>query len=333
MAKAMQTQLFSVLPRAAGALLLAGCAVTSHATRTAPLGAPSSLAALEALVDQPGPIQIETVTVADWQVPLSGLLNLDDPSARAAGLEDRDEPIHIFLHSLRHPTRGAFVVDSGVEEALAGDRERAAVRGLVASVAGLDALKVRLDTRSWLERQPAPLSGVLLTHLHLDHVMGLPDIPAGTPIYTGPGEAQATSFENLFVQGTTDRELAGHAPLSEWPFRPAREGAAEGITAVLDVFGDGTLWALHVPGHTPGSTAYLARSPRGPVLFTGDACHTAWGWEHGVEPGTFSSDRERSRSSLIALRALVQRHPHIDVRLGHQTRPPAPAAVAARPEG
>jgi glyoxylase-like metal-dependent hydrolase (beta-lactamase superfamily II) len=309
---------------------LTGCAVTSHGTQAARLGAPSSLAALEAVLDQPGPIRVQTLVAADWHVPLSGMLNLDDPSARAAGLEDREEPLHIFLHSLWHPTRGSFIVDSGVESALANDREHAAVRGLVASVAGIDELRVRMDTRSWLEQQSTPLRGVLLTHLHLDHVMGLPDVPAGTPIYTGAGEAQAASFENVFVQGTTDRELAGHAPLEEWPFPPNAAGA--GIAAVLDVFGDGTLWALHVPGHTPGSTAYLARSTEGPVLFTGDACHTAWGWEHGVEPGTFSSDQPRSRTSLLALIELVKRHPNIDVRLGHQSRSqPAPLTADAQP--
>jgi len=324
------TAISSVISGFTAALWLAGCAVTSHGTQPAQLGTPRTLAALEAVVDQPGPIEVETLAAGDWHVPLSGLLNLDDPSAQAAGLEDREEPIEIYLHALRHPSFGLFLIDSGVEAALAGDRDHAAIGGLVANAAGLDDLKVRLDTRAWLARQHEPLRGVLLTHLHLDHVMGLPDVPADTPIFTGPGEAQATSFENLFVQSTTDRELAGHAPLSEWVFAAAgeRTDTEAGIAAALDVFGDGSLWALHVPGHTPGSTAYLARSPRGPVLFTGDACHTAWGWEHGVEPGTFSSDQPRSRASLLALRALAERHPNIDVRLGHQSLQPGAAASA-----
>jgi glyoxylase-like metal-dependent hydrolase (beta-lactamase superfamily II) len=313
----------------AAGLLLAGCAVTSHQTQVAQLGVPSSLAALEAVIDQPGPITVQTVTAAEWHVPLSGLINLDDPIARAAGLEERDEPVQIFLHSLRHPSQGMYLVDSGVQADIHGDGS--AIGGLVASVAGIDELKVELDTRAWLKRQAAPLRGVLLTHLHLDHVMGLPDIPPGTPLYAGPGEAQASSFENLFVQGTTDRELEGHAALSEWPF-PLIANDERGIAAVLDVFGDGTLWALHVPGHTPGSTAYVARSADGPVLFTGDACHTAWGWQNGVEPGSFSSDQPRSRQSLLALRALVQRHPGMAVRLGHQRLQPAGTAVAARSE-
>ncbi|HKO94148.1 MAG TPA: MBL fold metallo-hydrolase, partial [Polyangiaceae bacterium] len=324
--KSMQTFTFFV---AWSALLLAsGCAVTTHSTRTGTLGVPRPLEALEAVVEQPGPLEVETLVAATWHVPLSGMLNFDDPQVQAAGLEDRDEPIQLFLHAVHHPTRGTFLIESGVESALVADRERAAIRGLVASVAGVDDLHVKQDTRSWLASRGQRLSGVFLTHMHLDHILGLPDVPAHVPIYTGPGEAQASSFENLFVQGTTDRELEGHLPLEEWPFVPLPASATEqsaGIAGLLDIFGDGSLWALYVPGHTPGSTAYLARTVAGPVLFTGDACHTVWGWEHGVEPGTFSSDRPRSRRSLLALLELVKRHPSIDVRLGHQSRPSVPA--------
>lgn len=323
-ARALVLPGFFYIPAAAA--LLAGCAVTSHDTTPAALGRPSSLAALEAVLDEPGPIEIETVISADWQVPLAGLLNLDNPAATAAGLEDRDEPIHVFLHALRHPTQGLYIIDSGVEHALAHDRDDAAIGGLVANVAGIDELVVKVDTKRWLEQQEQPPSGVLLTHLHLDHVMGLPDVPRGTPIYTGPGEADARSFQNLFVQSTTNQELEGHVPLREWQF--ARTEADGGIVGVLDVFGDATLWALWLPGHTDGSTAYLARSPSGPVLFTGDVCHTGWGWHNAVEPGTFSHDLPRSRQSLLALLELARRHPTLNVRLGHQTLEPArPAQI------
>jgi hypothetical protein len=30
----------------------------------------------------------------------------------------------------------------------------------------------------------------------------------------------------------------------------------------------------------------LARTTTGPVLLTGDTCHTRWGWDNSVEPGT-----------------------------------------------
>ncbi|HEU4407042.1 MAG TPA: MBL fold metallo-hydrolase [Polyangiaceae bacterium] len=307
--------LVALVAAPAAALGLVGWRTSTHAVEPSPLGVPRPARELEASLSAPGPITVETVVGADWQVDRSGLINLDHPRARAAGLRDGGEPIQIYLHALRHPTRGLFLIDTGVERALSRAPERAAIRGLVASALHAETMRVGTDTATWLEAQPAPPAGVLLTHLHLDHVSGMPDVPAATPVYAGPGEAASREALNLFVQPVTDRTLAGHGPLREWGFVPEPGGAFAGV---LDLFGDGTLWAIWVPGHTPGSTAYLARTPAGPVLFTGDACHTAWGWEHAVEPGTFSHDRPGSAESLARLRALVERHPEIDVRPGHQ---------------
>jgi glyoxylase-like metal-dependent hydrolase (beta-lactamase superfamily II) len=86
----------------------------------------------------------------------------------------------------------------------------------------------------------------------------------------------------------------------------------------LDVFGDGSVWALWVPGHTPGSVAYVVRTTHGPVLLTGDASHTRWGWEHNVEPGSFSGNMPKSVESFTRLKALAEKVPGIDVHLGHQ---------------
>lgn len=296
---------------------LQGCVSTGHATGKALWGTPTSSAQVESQLDAPGLIEVESVASASWQVPRSGVLNLEHPKAKAAGLDDSPEPIVIYFHALRHPTRGLFIVDTGVEKAFVADPEHALVSGLTKRLARLDTLKVHVDLATWLAQQPQALSGVFLTHLHLDHIMGLRDVPRGTPIFVGAGEGRAHGALNLFTRPIADRALAGHDALAEWQFQTDPE---QRFAGVLDVFGDGSLWALHVPGHTPGSTAYLARTPKGPVLLAGDACHTAWGWEHGVEPGTFSSDQPQSAESLASLEALVRRHPTIDVRLGHQAR-------------
>lgn len=291
-------------------ILSLGCVLSRHATAPSQLGA-APAADWEAQLDTPGPVTVSTVASADWQVPLSGLLDLDDPAARAAGLEEREEPIQVFFHVIEHPTHGLFLVDTGVETALRDDPERAAVRGLVADQAHVEKLVFHAPLGEWLAGRP--VAGVMLTHLHLDHVTGMADVPPGTPVYTGPGETGATSPLNLVLRPTVDRALAGKGTIQEWNFVED-----ERFAGVLDVFGDGTVFALWSPGHTAGSTAYVVRGPDGPVLLTGDVSHTRWGWDNGVGPGTFSEDRVTGARSLEALRALALRHPGLDVRLGHQ---------------
>ncbi len=297
------------------ALLGSACAYTGHAAQPSALGVPSSSGKLLAVLDQPGPLEVETVASTDWAVARAGLIDLDHPKARAAGLVDGDEPIQIFFHVVRHPRQGTFLIDTGVERALRDAPDRAAIRGPVARLVHADAMKFHEPLGDFLARERRPIAGVFFTHLHFDHVSGVPDVPRGTPLYAGPGETTGRSWMNLFTRPSVDRALAGQAAISEWPFHPDPDGRFAGV---VDVFGDGSLWAIWTPGHTPGSTAYLARTPAGPVLFTGDTCHTAWGWENGVEPGYFTADRAANARSLQQLERLVAEHPRVDVRLGHQ---------------
>jgi glyoxylase-like metal-dependent hydrolase (beta-lactamase superfamily II) len=273
-----------------------------------------------AALQSPGPVRLEKVVAADWAVPRSGLVNLDHPKARAAGLEDGDEPIQLYLYALHHPTRGTFVVDSGIEGGFRDPERNARVGFLVRKAMNTDRLVVHETTGEWLAGNESRLDGVFLTHLHLDHIMGLPEVPSSVPVYMGPGETEASGFLNLFSRGTTDALLQGAGPLREWQFAPDPDGRFEGL---LDVFGDGSVWAIHAPGHTPGSTAFAIATTEGPALLLGDTCHTRWGWENGVEPGTFSLDRPRSAESLARLRALAARIPDVRVHPGHQSLDPS----------
>lgn len=214
---------------------------------------------------------------------------------------------------MRHPSRGLFLIDSGVERALL-EGDDPLLPGWMHGAMNADALEVEVDMASWIAAQAEPVRGVVLTHLHLDHVLGLREIEA--PVYMGPGDAALREPLHVLTSSIFDRALAGH-PLYEWRYR---QNDGDEFAGVIDVFGDETFWAISLPGHTPGTTAYLARTPNGPVLFTGDVSHTVWGWENDVPPGTFSHDPRGSAESFARLRDFVRRHPNIDVRLGHQLR-------------
>jgi glyoxylase-like metal-dependent hydrolase (beta-lactamase superfamily II) len=299
---------------AIGARAAIGFPATHHGAERSVLGRPSRGQELEAWVERPGPLRVETVVGCDWVVPRSGVINLDHPKAKAAKLSDGDEPIVVVFHVLRHPTHGVFLIDTGVERAMRDTPEQSLATGLVAKVMHLEKMRFKTVTSEWLERANVVPSGVFLTHLHLDHVTGMRDIPSTVPVYVGSREASEHSFMHWFTVSITDEALAGKPPLREWTFERDPDQIFQGI---VDVFGDRSLFALQTPGHTAGSTAYLARTERGPVLITGDASHTIWGWEHGVEPGSYSEDSATGVETLERLKRFVARHPTVDVRLGH----------------
>ncbi len=296
-------------------MLLTSCAATNHPSQKSALGTARSSDDLLAVLDVPGDVVVETINSTDWQVDRGGLINLEHPKAKAAGLTDGPEPIQIYFHVIRHPTKGTFIVDTGVETALRDDPSKSALSWLLLKYLKPETLKVHMPLGEWISKEPQPLSGVFLTHVHFDHITGMADVPKGTAVYSGPGEAEASAAMNMATQGTANRAMAGKAAISEWQYAPDTAGRFEGV---IDVFGDGLVWAIWMPGHTPGSTAYLVRTASGPVLLTGDVTHTRWGWDNDVEPGTFTSDGPKSVESFRKLKAFALEHPNMSVRLGHQ---------------
>src|SRR5205085_11189591 len=110
--------------------------------------------------------------------------NLAHPKARAAGLANESIPIVLSVHVVRHPTRGLFVIDTGVPRRWEnGAKDNVAgliAGGIVSSIAPVEPLA------DLVARHGPPLAGVFFTHMHIDHVLGLPDVPKGTPIFAGP---------------------------------------------------------------------------------------------------------------------------------------------------
>lgn len=280
---------------------------TRHPSTAANLGASSDRSALISSLEQGSRVVLNTVESADWSAELGGLLNLDHPHAQAAGLQNHAEPIKVYSYQISHPIHGDFLVDTGVSQRFVQQPEAHGVpRWLVPKLA-IDTMQILRSTEQLIEELDGPLQGVFLTHLHIDHISGLPAIDADVPLYTGKGEASDTFFIYALTHGIVDSLLSGRPHLQEWQ------------APIVNIFGDGSVFAIHAPGHTAGSTAFMVNTETGPVLLTGDASHTAWGWNNAVEPGKFSTDQSRSRETLLNLIQLVKEYPQIQVKLGHQS--------------
>ena len=265
---------------------------------------PSTLNTTSGLAElsEPGPIEHTVFVSAYWAAKASGLVNFDNPGA--AELEDHDVRIALPVHVLTHPTHGTVLIDTGVPWELQA-------KGLPAKLATrpMELVKPLGDIVDEVDS----LSAVFLTHMHVDHILGLPDVPVGTPLYVGPDEWSARGGGLGLLHRSINASFGEHA-FSELEF----SGPVDGFDGAFDVWGDGTLWVLYTPGHTPGSISLVARTTEGGMLFTGDTCHTLWGWEHGVEPGGFTEDHASNLRNLGLLKELAEEH-ELTVWVGHET--------------
>lgn len=92
-----------------------------------------------------------------------------------------------------------------------------------------------------------------------------------------------------------------------------------GFRSSYDLFGDGSLVLVPLPGHTAGNTGLFINRASGSRLFlVGDA---AWSSENYMRPATmhpilwsmFTSDDATARQTLIDLQRFSLRHPEIPV--------------------
>jgi glyoxylase-like metal-dependent hydrolase (beta-lactamase superfamily II) len=216
---------------------------------------------------------------------------------------------------IRHPTQGDFLVDSGLDASFGRERYgniQRPTRWLLALL--YDAPYTQdpgQDVFSQLRHFAAQPKAVFLTHLHMDHTAAIPGLPATTQIVTGPGEADDPV--QLFGYGHFDKSRR----LYELDFSRARDMPPLG--PAIDLFGDGSMWAVHTPGHTRGHVSFVVVTTAGPVLLTGDASHFRWAFAHDVGPsGTSGEEDAVGQSSLERLRAFARQFPEVTVFTGHE---------------
>ena len=183
--------------------------------------------------------------------------------------------------------------DTGLDGALAGkarDANGSQVKDTI--VAQLARIGVR----------PADISYVGISHYHYDHIGQLADFPAAT-----------------LLIGKADWEAVKLRPAVEPRFRRwlTGGGKVEQLPGDKDVFGDGRVTILRMPGHTEGHQVLLVRLASGPVLVSGDQYHFAENRRAGGVPSfnvnradtLASHDRFEKLAANLRAKVIIQHEP------------------------
>lgn len=156
----------------------------------------------------------------------------------------------------------------------------------------------------------------LLSHLHWDHVSGIPDIP-GVPLRVNRVEYDAARLGLLDDSQALVRRLMCNNPLEFFDFSGP---AYEGFRASYDLFGDGSIVLVPLPGHTAGNTGMFINRPNRSegkrLLLLGDAAWVSANFErpatmHPLIWNKVTSDDATARQTLIHLHHFAQAHPEV----------------------
>ncbi|TMD83663.1 MAG: MBL fold metallo-hydrolase, partial [Chloroflexi bacterium] len=157
------------------------------------------------------------------------------------------------------------------------------------------------------------LDFAVLSHLHWDHVGGIPDIP-GVPLHVNRVEYEAAKLGLLDARHGLVRRLMGDNPVELFD---CAGPTYEGFRSSLDLFGDGSVVLVPLPGHTAGNTGMFINRSNGPRVFLlGDA---TWVSENYMRPATMhpflwsrvTSDDATARQTLIDLHYYALQHPEV----------------------
>ncbi|MEI2774911.1 MAG: N-acyl homoserine lactonase family protein [Tetrasphaera sp.] len=224
-------------------------------------------------------------------------------------LADGDITIPSATFVIEHPRHGLLAFDTGLAIDAAGDPHHA--YGQMADVFPIDFPESRR-----LDRQLADLGfttgdvkRVVLSHGHWDHTGGLAHFPDAEG-FVGAGE-----LDYVHRPGRQDAAMFRTSDLDGGP--QTWHAVPAGVDH--DVFGDGSVVVLSLPGHTVGTLGLQLRFPDGRTfVLTGDAAHLqeALALDAGMP---FDVDPRIKRTSYQRLRLLASQ-PDTTVWVNHDPR-------------
>ena len=261
----------------------------------------------ENILSHPQPITIRTYSTGMMTTLLSVIMNLEHSQAQDIKDELVQYPVNVSI--IQHQEFGTYLIDAGLDASYV-DNPLGFMKGIMTKNLGRATQDPNTDIATILDREKVQIRGVFLTHLHFDHTAGILDLPKDIPYFVSKDEPYANF--RFFYHGD---HLAGVDEIYDLDLAEGIELSPLGKS--VDVFGDGSLWAISARGHSKGQIMYFVNGIEGQILVTGDACNTRYQFDTGVGPGGFSSDLEQAQETLDRIIAFKEQYPEVKLVYGH----------------
>jgi len=252
----------------------------------------------------PHPVQIQSFKTGTVVINSRGTLNPEHPQAK--NVLDEELEVPILAHWVHHEDKGDFLIDTGLDASYTQDP-----RGRMEGTA-VDEFRQNKgeNISNFLQKNHINLKMVFLSHLHADHAAGVRELPKHIPYVIPKGEYAEYHPE---IHGNF---LEGLEELYEIDFLKANRMPPLGLSA--DLLGDGSLWAIHTPGHTPWHVSFIVNCLEGPILLTIDAVFVNENLKLGVAPSDYTWDVIKAQETLDKIIEFLRMHKQVRVGAGHE---------------
>lgn len=224
---------------------------------------------------------------------------------------------------IEHPTQGVVLFDTGYSE-----------RFFTATKSFPNALyrwltPVFLDENRTAKSQLAragiknkDVRNIILSHFHADHIGAVSDFPQCQYIYQEDAFAEVkalrgfSALRKAFLPSLLPNDfLERSRAVSVEEFKSGPE-ELEVFGGGVDLFNDGTIWMVQLPGHSEGHTGLFVRADKD-YLLAGDACYVRENFAENAPSSAITrlifSDFNKYKNSLSKLHQVHTKYSHMHV--------------------
>lgn len=222
-----------------------------------------------------------------------------------------EDPVHpIYSYYVKHPEQGDLLFDAGLDKAFYTNPPYGSEHlGLIINqMLSKSYYKQDADQNIgfYLNKYNINPNIVFMTHLHPDHACGLLEINNSAKIVFGKNET--SFFHNAIAGKYIDKKnlysLDFNKGISIYPF-----------DKVIDIFGDGSIWAVSTPGHSTDHISYLINIKNNPVLIIGDVSSSKDNLINNVEYN--STDDNIEQNSFKEVKEFKNTYPNLKIYFTH----------------
>lgn len=267
------------------------------------------------------------MAILEWRLYEAGFCTHPERATRRdAGLQACEFPALVPV--LRHAEHSWILFDTGYSEhflkatSALPERLYRVVTPVHLPPQGTLASQLRRDGVA-----PADVAWVLLSHMHGDHVGGLADFPQARLA------CARAAWDDLHAHGRIGALRRGLLPSllhgrQEATVRWFEALPRRRLPAALhlfddgyDLFGDGSLLLVPLPGHAPGHYGAVFDDGKGPVFLVADASWSSQAIRDNVPPPAavtgWLGDTATYRETLARLHALHRASPEVRIVPSH----------------
>ena len=236
------------------------------------------------------------------------------------GGDHRTIHCHALVALIQHPQHGWLLWDTGyAAHMLAAVRRWPYNLYALATPLRIDPAQAAMHQVQRFGARPADIGIIVLSHFHADHIAGLRDFPQARIMATPEAFQEVAHRQGLsalrraFIPELLPTDFQDRFdPLTgfDGPDLP-------GLGRACDLFQDGSLLVVRLPGHACGQVGLLARTPQGSQFFAADAAWVTQAIRTPRPPSRLASlilhDPAAAARTLAALQRFTQARPEVEI--------------------